>query len=79
MNNEEKIHQAVTDVVAGVVPFIILAKFAHWSIILTAILALLSVTVGLPFHFMWGFALVAIGGLFAIYMGKRVRVITKPR
>lgn len=79
MNNNEKIDEAVGDILASVVPFIILAKFAHWSIILTALLALLSLVVTLPFHFLWGFSLVPIGGLIAIYAGKRVRVITKPR
>lgn len=75
----EDLDKRVAEVLAGVAPYIILAKFAHWSIILTAILALLTVTVGLPFHYLWGFALVPIGGLFAIYVSGRIKVIAKPK
>lgn len=73
----EDMHETIALAMVSVIPYIILAKFAHWSIILTALLALASLIVTLPFHFMWGFALVPIGGLVAIYAGKKASVSIK--
>ena len=74
MNNpmpNDEFSKALAISIVGLLPYIVLAKFAHWSIIVTAILALISVFFTLPFHFMWGFSLVPIGGLVAIFLGKR--------